>query len=236
MNVLYLYPDMLNLHGDKGNILAIKRIGKFMGVSVHVDIVNHYDQEIDFSKYDLVLISPGELVVVKRIIDRLRTQKDEILKYVEDGKYIVCFGTSASIFASKTTRVDKTMFDGLDIGNFVCIEREKPFGDDLIFTYGKKKVVGSQIQMIDIYPKYDNYLGKIIYGYGNNGGCYEGVSYKNLIITNTLGPLFIKNPWLIESIIKDIYKSKGKKLNYKKIDYQLEKKSQKAIIDFNLNK
>lgn len=236
MNVLYLYPDLLNLHGDKGNILALEKIASLMGVEINIERINTYEEEINFEKYDLILISPGELVVIKKIIERLREEKTSIINYIEQNKYIICIGTSAAIFANKTTRSDKTTFDGLGIGNFVCIERKKPLGDDLIFNYGKNKVVGSQIQMLDIYPKHDNYLGKTIYGYGNNGGCYEGIQYKNLIITNTLGPIFIKNPWLIENIIKDIYKNKNIKLSYKKIDYKLEKKSQKAVIEFNLNK
>lgn len=236
MNVLYLYKDLLNLHGDKGNLLALEKISKAMNIKTKIDYVNAYEDKINFKKYDLILISPGELFVIKKIIERLRQQKEEIIKYIEENKYIICIGTSAAIFANQTVRSDKTTFDGLGIGDFTCIEREKPFGDDLIFKYKKNTIVGSQIVRIDIFPKKNNYLGKIIYGYGNNGGCYEGIKYKNLIITNTLGPLFIQNPQLLENIIKDIHKNKGINLNYKKIDYKIEKESQKEIIKFNQEK
>lgn len=232
MNILYLYPDLLNLHGDRGNILAFKRIGKMMNVKVNVDRVDCFKEKINFNKYDLIFISPGELVVIEEVLKYLKEQKKELLEYVESGKYLICIGTSAAIFADKIVKED-SYFEGLGIGNFDCFEKKKIFGDDLIFNYKKNKVVGSQIQMVDINLKGENYLGKLIYGYGNDGN-FEGVKYKNLIITNGLGPVFVKNPWLVEDIIKDVLKDK--KLNYKKINYRLEKKSQKEIIQFNLMK
>lgn len=229
MHILYLYPNLFNLHGDRANILSFLRIGKLMGVNVTYDVIDDFTQDIDFNKYDLIMISPGELITIEEVLKHLRIKKDAILKYLNNNKYIICIGTSASLFSNKTERRDNTFFEGLGIGNFDCVERDKIFGDDLIFTYDKYTVVGSQIQIVDILPKEDNCLGNIIYGYGNCDNGKEGIRYKNLIITNTLGPLFIKNPWLVESIIKDIT---GKK-DYKKIDYSLEKNSMKEIITFN---
>ena len=232
MHILYLYPNLLNLHGDRANILAFIRIGKLMGVNVTYDIIDDFEKKIDFDKYDLVMISPGELITIEEILKYLFKQKKDILSYLDRKKYIICIGTSASLFSNTTKRCNGTSFKGLGIGNFDCIERDKVLGDDIIFNFDKHKVVGSQIQMIDIVAKEDNTLGDIIYGYGNYGNGREGIRYNNLIITNTLGPLFVKNPWLVEDIIKDIT---GKN-KYKKIDYSLEEKSMEEIILFNQTK
>ena len=231
MNILYLYPDLLNLHGDKGNILAFEKIGKLMKVNIKVDRLDDFKEKIDFSKYDLIFISPGELVVIKEVVKNLKKQKEELLKFLDNDKYIICIGSSAALFADKINIDDS--FEGLGIGNFDVISRENIFGDDLIFDFNKHQVVGSQIQVVDILPKENNTLGKTTYGYGNDGKT-EGIRYHNLIITNALGPVFIKNPWLVEEIIKDILKNK--KLEYSKINYDLEKLSNKEILEFNLMK
>lgn len=36
ITVLWLYPDILNLHGDRGNLMALERIGKLMELPVEV--------------------------------------------------------------------------------------------------------------------------------------------------------------------------------------------------------
>ena len=56
-----------------------------------------------------------------------------------------------------------------------------------------------------------------------HGKMDEGARYKNAIFTNCLGPVFVKNPWWAEEIIKDII---VKKLtNKQKEEYDLENKS-----------
>ena len=111
MRILYLYPNLLNLHGDRANILSFLKIGKLMGVEVSYDIVDDFTQKIDFEKYDLVMISPGELITIEEILKHLKKQKESIVKYLDSNKYIVCIGTSASLFANQTKRKDNTSFE-----------------------------------------------------------------------------------------------------------------------------
>ena len=55
-----------------------------------------------------------------------------------------------------------------------------------------------------------SHAGKLIYGKGNNDKDQtEGAKYKNVIFTNALGPVFVKNPWYTEKIINEALKAKG---------------------------
>ena len=36
ITVLWLYPDILNLHGDRGNLMALERIGRLTGLPVEL--------------------------------------------------------------------------------------------------------------------------------------------------------------------------------------------------------
>ena len=48
-----------------------------------------------------------------------------------------------------------------------------------------------------------------LYGMGNNNTGAEGARWNNLIYTNCMGPLFVKNPWFAESILRDICERKN---------------------------
>ena len=30
LNITWLYPDVLNLHGDRGNVMALKKVGEML--------------------------------------------------------------------------------------------------------------------------------------------------------------------------------------------------------------
>ena len=154
---------------------------------------------------------------------------------------MLVIGSSAAIFAKEVNRIGRHSYSGVNIGNFSCNERELIYGDDLIYKMKNNdeelEIIGSQIQLFDIISdKNFNPVGEITYGYGNNHNDQEGIRYKNLIITNLVGPIFVKNPWLAKNIILDICSKKGYKVKDKELDFSLEEKSKDAIIRFNFEK
>jgi len=226
----WLYPDILNLHGERGNPQALKKVAKLLGVDLEVERIDYLDKKIDFDKYDILLSSAGEMKVIQEIVSVLNNQKEELLKYINDNKIILATGTSGAIFADNIKRSDCS-FNGLNILNMDVVERNMVLGDDIYFKFNNMDITGCQIQMIDINLKNVKPLGKIIYGYGNNGK-EEGARYKNVIFTNTLGPLLVKNPWFAEYLIKLALKNKNIKLKNKKIKYELETNSLKSTKQF----
>ena len=68
-----------------------------------------------------------------------------------------------------------------------------------------------QIHLVDFFLNDPSIaLGKLTYGKGNNDKDQtEGAKYKNVIFTNALGPVFVKNPWYTEKIINEALKAKG---------------------------
>ena len=53
----------------------------------------------------------------------------------------------------------------------------------------------------------------------------RGAKYKNLIFTNTLGPVFVKNPWWGEEILKEIASKKNINIKETEEEYEIEKSS-----------
>ena len=107
-------------------------------------------------------------------------------------------------------------------------------GDDLYFTLDDgTEILGSQIQMVDITINNESPLGTIKYGYGNIGNSYEGVKKDNIIFTNCLGPVFVKNPWFAEKILKSICAKKDIEISSDiKPVYEIETKSLESCKEF----
>jgi CobQ-like glutamine amidotransferase family enzyme len=58
ISILHLYPDLLNLYGDKGNIECMRKRLEWRGIEVQV-ITFMADSEPDFSNADIVFLGGG---------------------------------------------------------------------------------------------------------------------------------------------------------------------------------
>lgn len=89
LNVTWMYPDILNLHGDRGNIFAIERIGKLLGLKVNINRIDDYENMIDYKNTDILLFPAGEIKVMSQVIDSLQKQKDELEEYINSNKVVL---------------------------------------------------------------------------------------------------------------------------------------------------
>jgi len=242
INITWCYPDILSLHGDRGNIMAFERICKMLDVEVIINRIDNYSDKIDFENTDILFFNPGEFKCIEYIVEALNKQKKELKKYIENNKVLITIGTTGAAFAKTIKRINKDDIDGLGFLDMTCEERDTIHGDDLIVKlYNDMEIAGNQIQVMETILNNENIkFADVIYGYGNNGyeKKQEGAKYKNLIFTNILGPLFVKNPWYAEEIIKIALKNKKMKLD-KVIDvenYDIEIKSLEEIKKYNEEK
>lgn len=235
LNISWLYPDILNLHGDRGNVMAIENVGKKLGLDVNIKRVDSYSEKIDFENTDIILLNPGEVKVLPKIIETLKKQKDEMDKYIENNKIFIVIGTTGAILAKQIEFQDESKVEGLGYFDMEAKQRENVYGNDIHFKLKQDEnieIVGSQIQLIDFYINPDIALGNVEYGRGNNDDKTEGAIYKNLIFTNALGPVFVKNPWFAEKLIRQAMENKKLDMPEERLEYELEKKSLEAIKNF----
>lgn len=143
------------------------------------------------------------------------------------------------IIAKSTVRRNGTVINGFGYLDCDLLERKKVYGDDIYYTLNddsKHEMVGVQIQLLDVDMHSGDAVGTIIYGMGNDEKekRYEGVQYKNVIGTNTLGPILTKNPWYTEKLIKQAMKNKGViiDINIDESEYDVELNSLKSICEF----
>ena len=207
MTVGWMYPNLLNLHGERGSIQAFMHVAKQLGIDVEVRRIEDFDDEVPFSELDCLIFLPGEISVFQYLIPALNRQRDALDAYLNSDGYLLALGTTVLMFGNKIDREDGSTIDCLQYLDMTAHERKYVWGDDLHFRMDDMELAGSQIMMADIATS--SPLGVTFYGRGNNATGSEGARWKNLIYTNCLGPLFVKNPWFAERIIRDICQKKS---------------------------
>lgn len=241
LNIAWLFPDTLYLHGERGNILALERFAKLGGYEPVTTKIDFLTEDFHPMDYDIIFCPPGEIVSFKAIIDKLSPLKREFEEFINQGRVLIATGTSMAIWGKEVKRFDGTSFDGMGFFDAVAVENEAVYGDDNYFqcTYNGKsmEIIGNQIQMADFVSEKSKPFGNLLYGYGNTGkDRSEGFAVNNSIFTNSLGPMLVTNPWLTIEIIKVCAANKGNADLEIEFDTELEDKSFETKKDFILTK
>ena len=171
----HLYPDLLNLYGDRGNIACMMQRCKWRGIEAETIEFNTGDT-IDFSKLDIVLLGGGsdrEQAIVCRNL--LEIQK-EFKAYVEDNGVViaVCGGYQ---LLGKYYKTDAEMIEGLNLVDIYTEQEEGRLIDNIVLKSDlvEMPVVGFENHGGRTYINNNKPFGRVLYGSGNDGKSgYEG--------------------------------------------------------------
>ncbi len=234
IKILHLYPDLLNLYGDKGNIECMRKRLMWRGIDAEVVSYTCDDSGFDLSDIDIVFIGGGSDREQKIVCERLLEHKKALQDYVEDNGTLVAVCGGYQLLGKYYKLADETI-KGLEIL-------------DIYTDQGKKRLIGNIVLQSDIINQkiagFENHggrtyignhtpLGKVVYGNGNddNSG-YEGVIYKNVVATYLHGPLFPKNPELCDYVLTNAIKRKNPKFDgLLPLKDALEKKANEYIVN-----
>lgn len=203
----WLFPDTLYLHGERGNILALKRFAAMAGLEPQIEKIDFRTRDFDPMDYDILFCPPGEIVSFPVVLAWLQPYKEQLTAFVDAGRPLLATGTSVALWCETVRRTDGTSFSGMGLLKAEAVEKEAVYGDDIWFScrYGhaEMEIIGNQIQMVDLTGDSEEPFGTLLYGYGNSGKdrC-EGFRKKNSIFTNTLGPMLALSPRLTLEIVK----------------------------------
>ncbi len=230
MNIAWLFPDTLYLHGERGNILALMRFSELAGFKAELKKVGFETEDFDPMNYDIIFCPPGEMVSYPVILEWLRPYKHQFEAFVEAGRPLIVTGNSIALWCSKVLRKNGSEFEGMGLLSVEAKENEAVYGDDIYFSchyHGvDMEIIGNQIQMADFTNQGEEPFGRVLYGYGNTGkNREEGFQRKNSIFTNTLAPMLVVTPELTIEIIKAAAESKGELVENIEFDMELEEKS-----------
>ena len=198
IKVLHLYYDLLNLYGEQGNILALKRAFKNQNVEIEVDYLSVQDK-IDIKKYDLVYLGSGSTENLLIALEDIKRHKKELKKYIESKKVLLATGNSYLLFGQKINNLD-----ALGIFDYYAASSEKMAKESLMELYQEKDIIGFQNREFIVNNK-RNHLFKVKEGLCDNlKSEYEGYHEYNFYGTFVIGPLLIRNPHFTNKLVKEI--------------------------------
>jgi CobQ-like glutamine amidotransferase family enzyme len=212
-----MYPDLLNLYGDRGNIIILKKRCIWRGIDVELFEFTK-NKEGDLSKADILFIGGGSDREQEIIYSHLIKFKKELKDLIEDNLVILAVCGGYQLLGDYYLDNLGNKIEGLGILNYYTqAEKGRLIGNILIETdlpISPKTLVGFENHGGRTYHFYKP-LGKVLIGYGNNGkDGKEGIIYKNLIGTYLHGPILSKNPHFADYLIKKALERKYKREIY----------------------
>lgn len=226
LNICHLYPDILNLYGDRGNILCMRKRLAWRGIDVNVDEVS-IGQKLEASKYDLLFIGGGQDFEQEVLLPDLRGEKTEELKAaIEDNLPVLAICGGYQMLGQYYKTWDGVQCDFTGALDLYTVGSKQRMIGNYMFTCDELgcTVVGFENHSGKTYlgdgvkP-----IGKVLAGYGNNGeDGFEGARYKNVFATYSHGCLLPKNPQIADFVLKTALERKCGALELKPLDNALE--------------
>lgn len=251
IKLYHLYPDAMNLYGDLGNVIAIKKRCEWHGFEFEVVNVKIGDK-VDFSDADIIFMGGGQDRGQGVVSLDLQKRGREIRDRIDEGcvALTICggfqlFGKSfktkdgqeilgIGVFEAETVGSDKRL-----IGNVVVDIAHTATEWQNIYKFKNMEMLHTTLVGFENHSGLTKISGKtkplgyVMTGFGNMGdGGYEGAVYKNAIGTYLHGSLLPKNPWLCDHLISVALMNRyGSAIPLEKIDDSLEIAAHKAAIE-----
>lgn len=234
INIAHLYPDLLNLYGDSGNVICLCERLRLRGIDCRVTPL-YSKKDFIFDGYDIIFIGGGQDFEQSLVLKDLNGSKIKSLdKAVQSGAVVlaVCGGFQLLGKYYQPHNAPQMNFTG--ILDFYTVGKEKRLVGNYEFkTKEKMRIIGFENHSGRTYlGKGVEPLGKIIKGFGNNAeDKTEGARYKNTFCTYCHGPVLPKNPDFADLLIKKAVERRYGSCELEPLDCSAEILARKQIRD-----
>ncbi len=236
LTIAHLYPKLLNIYGDFGNVLTLKRRCESRNIDCEIVSINVGD-EIDIENNDIYFIGGGQDKQQIEVSQELQKRKAELIQAAKNGRVFLAICGGYQLLGKY----------------YQPHEGEKLLGIGLLDAYtvaGDKRFIGNVTAEVDfLEPKtlvgFENHAGltyleegtvsiaKVVVGNGNNskdGG--EGGRKNNVFGTYLHGSVLPKNPHFADYLIKTALQVKyGRDIELKMLDDTIEMNAHNDLIN-----
>ena len=209
ITIAWMYHDIMDLYGDKGNIIVFKKRCEDRGIQCNVDTVG-IDEPYDFKKCDILFIGGGADKEQGAMYNDLVRRKQAIVDAMSEGMLVLLICGGYQLFGKYYEDADGNKLEGLGIFDYytVSVGKTRSIGNIVIETMlnGESvKVVGFENHGGKTYNVLKPF-GKVLYGNGNEINGYEGYFDGKTLGTYMHGPLLPKNVAIADYFISEALK------------------------------
>lgn len=233
----WLYPELMNTYGDRGNIIALSKRCNWRKIKTEVLMLNIGFDKSDLKRCDLILMGGAQDTQQEAVSKDLFGKKEILKSLIQSGTPGLYICGAYQFLGNYYKEANGNKIKGLGIFDLYSenpgenIQRligNAAFKSDLIdYTligfenHGGRTYLGKNIA----------FFGKVVKGFGNNGkDGLEGAVYKNSFGTYLHGPILPKNPkfadYLIQKALELKYKSN---IELERLDDTLETQARLVI-------
>ena len=237
LKVCWMYHDIMDLYGDKGNILTLKKRCMDRNIDFQLSTCG-IGQSADLSDFDLVFLGGGADKEQMSLIPDLLSRKENIQKALDSHTFFLLICGGYQLFGQYYIAADGSKMEGLGFNSYYTDTGKagsRCIGNIIIdanLDGLQTKIVGFENhggQTLNVtHP-----LGKVVKGYGNSFGAgYEGFYDGKILGTYLHGPLLPKNPEVADFVISKAIQKRNPDFKYsdlKPLEDKFETMAREAV-------
>ncbi len=234
LNICHMYPDLLNLYGDRGNVMAFARRCQWRDIQIEIHRISVGD-EVDFSRMDFVFLGGGSDREQNLMAADLAERTGNLSDAIEDGLVVLAICGGYQLMGKYYRTLTGEIIPGLGILDLHTDGGRKR----LIGNIAVEVRLGGAVRMVTGFENHSGRtylgrlepLGRVLAGYGNNGeDGMEGACYKNVLCSYLHGPLLPKNPFITDHLISLALRRRCRDIPLKPLDDTLEEAANEVMI------
>lgn len=209
LRICHLYPELMNIYGDRGNIITLVQRCRWRGLGVEVAEVS-IGEPIDPARHDLYFMGGGqdrEQILVCE--DLHEGKREQVHAAVEEGACFLTICGGYQLFGKYFRTYTGEELPGIEVFDAWTVGGEVRFIGNVVAEW--EDAAGRARTLVG----FENHSGRtylgpgaaplarVEVGYGNNGeDGREGCRVRNAIGTYLHGSLLPKNPRLADELIR----------------------------------
>lgn len=235
INIAHLYPKLLNIYGDRGNVLTIQKRCEWRGIEVNIDSIDINDP-IDNKKYDFYFIGGGQDKQQIAVSCELQKHKDTLLKARDEMAVFLAICGGYQLLGHYYLPHNAPKLAGISLLDAYTVAGDTRFIGNVTAEcrfVEPKTLVGFENHSGLTYIENETVpIAKVLTGNGNNGkDKSEGARYMNVFGTYLHGSFLPKNVHFADYLISlALEKRYGEKIELKALDDTIEASAHGCLI------
>jgi CobQ-like glutamine amidotransferase family enzyme len=202
LRVCALYPELMNIYADRGNLLMLERRCQWRGIAFELTASTLGDELRD--EYDLYYMGGGQDADQRRCASDLLALKAAALRVAAERGAVVLGVCGGYQLLGHSYELSDELVEGVGLLDATTVREE---GARLTGAVAVELTEGT-------IAGFENHggrtrlgtaqapLGRVLRGHGNDGRSgHEGARTRNVIGTYVHGPLLPKNAWFCDWLI-----------------------------------
>jgi hypothetical protein len=236
LRIVPLYPELLSIYADRGNVRVLAQRARWRGIDVEVAPLG-LGENLDPSAADVILIGGGQDRDQALVAEALITQTPALQSAIADGVPVLAVCGGFQLLGHRYVDQGGNVIPGTGLV-------------DLETTAGSRRIIGNVVVEVELGGSkqqmvgFENHagrttlgnavtpLGRVKFGGGNIGDGYEeGCRVGRVLGTYVHGPLLPKNVWLADQLLSWACDHRGLASSLEPLDDRLEESAATRAIE-----